>query len=83
MIALTATATAAFLAWLWLVFNRGWFWRTDVRLEPALPHEEHRHEWPPVSVIVPARDEADMLPSTLPLLLSQDYPGPGGRRKRR
>jgi hopene-associated glycosyltransferase HpnB len=28
-----------------------------------------------VAVVVPARDEADMLPRTLPALLAQDYPG--------
>src|SRR5690242_18513501 len=31
--------------------------------------------WPPVSAVVPARDEAAMLPVTLPALLDQDYPG--------
>ena len=32
--------------------------------------------WPAVLAVVPARNEADILPSTLPLLLGQDYPGP-------
>lgn len=32
--------------------------------------------WPPVRIIVPARNEADALPITLPSLLNQDYPGP-------
>jgi hopene-associated glycosyltransferase HpnB len=31
--------------------------------------------WPRVAAIVPARNEADMLPVTLPTLLAQDYPG--------
>jgi hopene-associated glycosyltransferase HpnB len=31
--------------------------------------------WPDVTAIVPARNEAEMLPVTLPALLSQDYPG--------
>jgi hopene-associated glycosyltransferase HpnB len=31
--------------------------------------------WPSVSAVVPARDEAMMLPVTLPTLLGQDYPG--------
>lgn len=31
--------------------------------------------WPSVSVIVPARNEADVLPWTLGSLMSQDYPG--------
>ncbi|MGW3569824.1 glycosyltransferase [Streptomyces sp. NPDC000941] len=32
--------------------------------------------WPPVAVVVPARDEAAVLPVSLPSLLAQDYPGP-------
>jgi hopene-associated glycosyltransferase HpnB len=31
--------------------------------------------WPDVTVIVPARNEAEMLPITLPKLLAQNYPG--------
>ena len=31
--------------------------------------------WPPVAVLVPARNEAASLPRTLPALLAQDYPG--------
>ena len=31
--------------------------------------------WPPVAAVVPARNEADSLPGTLPALLAQDYPG--------
>ena len=31
--------------------------------------------WPDVTAIVPARDEAAILPTTLPSLLAQDYPG--------
>ncbi|MDA8061404.1 MAG: glycosyltransferase, partial [Actinomycetota bacterium] len=32
--------------------------------------------WPSVAVVVPARNEADLLPLTLPSLMAQDYPGP-------
>ena len=32
--------------------------------------------WPEVVAVVPARDEAAILPVTLPALLAQDYPGP-------
>lgn len=32
--------------------------------------------WPPVCALVPARNEAGILPGTLPALLAQDYPGP-------
>ncbi|MEW1720459.1 glycosyltransferase [Streptomyces sp. NPDC093109] len=33
-------------------------------------------QWPSVAVVVPARDEAAVLPASLPSLLSQVYPGP-------
>ena len=39
--------------------------------EPPTPGE-----WPPVVAVVPARNEAGILPGTLPALLAQDYPGP-------
>ncbi|MFH8989765.1 glycosyltransferase [Streptomyces sp. NPDC017940] len=64
-------AAASFAGWLWLLVGQGFFWRTDLRLPPR---EEPEH-WPSVAVVVPARDEAEVLPSSLPSLLAQDYPG--------
>lgn len=58
-------------AWLWLLLCQGWFWRTDVRL----PAQRDPDTWPRVCVVVPARDEAEVLPASLPSLLAQDYPG--------
>ncbi len=58
-------------AWLWLLLFQGWFWRTDVRL----PASRDPDGWPDVCVVVPARDEAAVLPASLPSLLVQDYPG--------
>ncbi|MFI9151531.1 glycosyltransferase [Streptomyces sp. NPDC053367] len=58
-------------AWVWLLLCQGFFWRTDVRL----PHRRDPEDWPPVCVVVPARDEAAVLPASLPSLLAQDYPG--------
>ncbi|MFE7644777.1 glycosyltransferase [Streptomyces phaeoluteigriseus] len=58
-------------AWLWLLLCQGFFWRTDVRLPPR----EEPGRWPSVCVVVPARDEAAVLPASLPSLLAQDYPG--------
>ncbi|MFJ9522224.1 glycosyltransferase [Kitasatospora sp. NPDC101801] len=58
-------------AWVWLTLAQGFFWRTDQRL-PA-PVETGR--WPEVVVLVPARDEAEVLPVSLPSLLAQRYPG--------
>jgi hopene-associated glycosyltransferase HpnB len=72
---LTAFAVLSLLAtlgWLYLLAGHGWFWQTDQRLPRATSEPRW---WPPVTVIVPARDEAEMLPETLPSLLGQDYPG--------
>ncbi|MFJ3234951.1 glycosyltransferase [Streptomyces sp. NPDC086787] len=58
-------------AWLWLLLCQGFFWRTDVRLPPL----GDLADWPSVCVVVPARDEAEILPASLPSLLAQEYPG--------
>jgi len=48
----------------------GRFW------SPLLDNPEIAPEtWPAVDVIIPARNEAEVLPGTLPSLLDQDYPG--------
>ncbi|WP_406509729.1 glycosyltransferase [Streptomyces sp. NBC_00212] len=71
MSALAWIALVSLVVWLWLLLGQGFFWRTDQRLPPraALEH------WPDVAVVVPARDEAEVLPLSLPSLLAQDYPG--------
>lgn len=69
--AIAWTAAGSLAAWLWLLLCQGFFWRTDVRL----PHRTEPDDWPPVCVVVPARDEAEALPASLPSLLAQDYPG--------
>ncbi|MFJ5151499.1 glycosyltransferase [Streptomyces sp. NPDC088353] len=67
------SAVGSLAAWLWLLLCQGFFWRTDVRLPP---HEDPAPgDWPSVCVVVPARDEAGVLPESLPSLLAQDYPG--------
>ncbi|MEU0333383.1 glycosyltransferase [Streptomyces sp. NPDC006193] len=58
-------------AWCWLLLGQGFFWRTDVRL----PRRREPEVWPSVCVVVPARDEAAVLPDSLPSLLAQEYPG--------
>ncbi len=65
-------AVGSLAAWLWLLLGQGFFWRTDVRLPPTTGS---RTSWPSVCVVVPARDEAAVLPASLPSLLAQDYPG--------
>jgi hopene-associated glycosyltransferase HpnB len=71
MTALTWISTASLAAWVWLAVCHGFFWRTDVRL----PERREPGRWPPVAVVVPARDEAEVLPRSLPTLLAQKYPG--------
>ncbi|MFM9556002.1 MULTISPECIES: glycosyltransferase [Streptomyces] len=69
--AIAWTAAGSLAAWLWLLLGQGFFWRTDVRLPPR----RDPADWPDVCVVVPARDEAAVLPDSLPSLLAQDYPG--------
>ena len=68
-------SSTSLLAWLWLVFARGQFWRTDRQLPQQWSADNVEVDWPAVSVIVPARNEATLIPQTLPTLLCQDYPG--------
>ncbi|WP_406859249.1 glycosyltransferase [Streptomyces sp. HUAS MG47] len=65
-------AVGSLAAWGWLLLGQGFFWRTDQRL----PARVDPPVWPRVAVVVPARDEAEVLPVSLPSLLTQDYPGP-------
>jgi hopene-associated glycosyltransferase HpnB len=71
---LAAVCLVATAAWLYLLAGRGGFWRTDVRL-PGRADAPDPDRWPSVAAVVPARDEAAILPVTLPTLLAQDYPG--------
>jgi hopene-associated glycosyltransferase HpnB len=70
-VVLLALAGVALLVWVWLALFRGRFWRTDQRLPAGAPVER----WPSVAIVVPARDEREMLRLTVPALLRQDYPG--------
>ena len=72
MLILSVACTAAVLAWLYLVAGHGGYWRTSQRL-PRVGGEPDA--WPDVVAVVPARNEAEMLPVTLPALLGQEYPG--------
>src|SRR5690242_14304134 len=66
-------AAASLLAWLGLLLHpdRPWDFRpVGEDTTPPAPAA-----WPGVCILVPARDEAQSLPQTLPALLAQDYPG--------
>jgi hopene-associated glycosyltransferase HpnB len=81
VLAIACAVSAA--AWVYLVLAHGGFWLTSQRLpggEPAGeaaggPSGRRRAGWPAVAAVVPARNEAESLPVTLPALLAQDYPG--------
>lgn len=60
--------------WLVLLFGRGMYWRArerDDRLEPP----QDLMQWPSVTAVVPARNEADVIKDTIGSLMAQDYPG--------
>lgn len=58
--------------WVGLLGFRGKFWQADCQLEVQSSNWEI---WPYVCVVIPARNEADLLPITLRSILKQDYPG--------
>jgi hopene-associated glycosyltransferase HpnB len=60
-------------AWVYLLAAHGGYWLTGQRLPAGAGSDAGA--WPSVVAVVPARNEADSLPVTLPTLLSQDYPG--------
>jgi hopene-associated glycosyltransferase HpnB len=64
-------AGVSLVVWIFLAFGHGGFWRTSQRLPDAGVPDQ----WPSLVAIVPARDEAEVLPATLPTLIGQDYPG--------
>ena len=69
---LWVTALSA-LVWVVLTLFHGWFWRTDVRLAPR--GADGADATTTVAIVVPARDEADVIGETLAGLLAQDFPG--------
>jgi hopene-associated glycosyltransferase HpnB len=74
VLALAIVCAVSAAAWVYLVAAHAGFWRTGQRLPPS-GHRPDPDRWPSVSAVVPARNEADSLPGTLPGLLGQDYPG--------
>jgi cellulose synthase/poly-beta-1,6-N-acetylglucosamine synthase-like glycosyltransferase len=83
VLAIACVVSAA--AWVYLVVAHGGFWLTGQRLppvgspagnaEPGAAAGPGLETWPTVAAVVPARNEAESLPGTLPVLLAQDYPG--------
>ena len=70
MIALAIAGLAA-AAWAWMLIGRNGFWLARERDETPAPAPA---AWPPVTAIVPARDEADVIGRTIAALVGQHYP---------
>ncbi len=69
-------ARLSLVIWIYLVAGRGQFWRTQpVMLDRQSLTPPESMVWPSVAIVIPARNEAAMLPRTLVPLLNQDYPG--------
>ena len=71
----SALGALSILCWIAVAVRpgRGWDLRPVGEDEPAPPAPA---AWPPVALLVPARNEAAALKLTLPALLAQEYPGP-------
>jgi hopene-associated glycosyltransferase HpnB len=76
VLVLVAACVLAAVAWVYLLVAHGGYWRTGCRLPVGDGGvESAAGDWPSVVAVIPARDEAAMLPETLPSLLGQKYPG--------
>jgi hopene-associated glycosyltransferase HpnB len=69
-----AIAAISLGIWTYLILGRGFFWRA--RAWEADNTASEPSTWPRVAAVIPARNEADMIPDTLASVLRQDYPGP-------
>jgi hopene-associated glycosyltransferase HpnB len=67
---MTELALLSAAIWAYLLGAHGRFWQAGPELLPAIPNST-----PPVTVIVPARDEAAHIKAALTSLLAQDYAG--------
>ncbi len=67
-----AAATLPVLIWLYLLLARGGFWRVKPHFALPLPPSE-----PPkkIAIVIPARNEADVIDGSITSLLAQDFHG--------
>jgi hopene-associated glycosyltransferase HpnB len=61
------------LTWIYLLLARGGFWRMETADEPSADQDPPARR---IAIIIPARNEADVVASSVQSLLRQDYPGP-------
>ena len=82
IVTICVLTSAAALAWAYLLCLHGGYWRTGPRLPPvpaatvsANTVSANTVPLPAITAVIPARNEADMLPACLPSLLGQHYDG--------
>jgi hopene-associated glycosyltransferase HpnB len=69
----TTLAAIPLLGWIYLLFFRGDFWRVSKHLAPVgLPNVPEKR----VAIVIPARNEADLIGQALTSLFEQDFPAP-------
>ena len=76
---LLALAVLCAAIWVGLLFFHGRFWQEGPILAPATPDQiipTADGSAPAVTIVVPARDEAESIEVALSSLMAQDYPGP-------
>jgi hopene-associated glycosyltransferase HpnB len=66
-------ATLALAVWVYLMTARGRYWLAGERDDRAVPAPPA--VWPRVTAVIPARDEAETIGTTIRSLLGQAYPG--------
>jgi len=71
----TFLAAIALAIWVYLLVGHGHFWQAGPSLAPPPPFSV-RKTLPAVTVVVPARNEAETIERAIKSLLAQDYPGP-------
>jgi hopene-associated glycosyltransferase HpnB len=69
-------ACASLLIWITLVFGRGRFWQATERDDDLTRGAPPSTDRPTLAVIVPARNEAESIATTICTLLTQTYPHP-------
>lgn len=67
-------ASVSLAIWLYLLAFRGGFWRAHIRDDRDIPAEPM--SWPQIAVVIPARNEADVIGDSLGSLFKETYPQP-------
>jgi len=71
---MTILAAVALAAWIYLVVFHGRFWLVAPASSPAVARTSSSAQR--VAVVIPARNEADVIAAAITSLLRQDFPGP-------